>query len=103
MPKPTVRSRKKVPESAPKSPVTPPFAARLARVFGKKELAICGARLIRAERDERTGSLPGCGQPTLPYFWRSLRDAGQACTGETAALQTRVSAPRPEQRLDGAN
>jgi antitoxin (DNA-binding transcriptional repressor) of toxin-antitoxin stability system len=43
-----------VPEASPSAPPTPPFAARLAKVFGKKKLPVSGARLIRAERDERS-------------------------------------------------
>jgi antitoxin (DNA-binding transcriptional repressor) of toxin-antitoxin stability system len=31
----------------------PDFAARLAKIYGKKKLAISGAQLARAERDER--------------------------------------------------
>ena len=42
-----------VPERPSSAPPTPPFAARLAKVFGKKKLAVSGAQLIRAERDER--------------------------------------------------
>jgi antitoxin (DNA-binding transcriptional repressor) of toxin-antitoxin stability system len=42
-----------VPERPSGVPPTPPFAARLARIFGKKKLAVSGAELIRAERDER--------------------------------------------------
>ena len=42
-----------VPEHPSKAPATPPFAARLAKVFGKKKLAVSGAQRIRAERDER--------------------------------------------------
>jgi antitoxin (DNA-binding transcriptional repressor) of toxin-antitoxin stability system len=42
-----------VPERPAKAPPTPPFAARLAKVFGKKRLAVSGAQRIRAERDER--------------------------------------------------
>ena len=36
------------------APATPPFTARLAKVFGKKKFGVSGARLIRAERDERS-------------------------------------------------
>jgi hypothetical protein len=42
-----------VPERPTTAPPTPPFAARLAKVFGKKKLAVSGAQRIRAERDER--------------------------------------------------
>ena len=42
-----------VPERPSGVPPTPPFAARLAKIFGTKKLAVSGARLIRAERDER--------------------------------------------------
>ena len=42
-----------VPERPSGVPSTPPFATRLAKIFGTKKLAISGARLIRAERDER--------------------------------------------------
>ncbi len=42
-----------VPEQLSSAPPTPPFAARLAKCFGKEKLAVSGARLIRAERDER--------------------------------------------------
>jgi len=35
-------------------PSTPDFAARLAKIYGSKKLAISGARLKREERDERS-------------------------------------------------
>ena len=41
-----------VPERAAIAPGVPPFAARLAKIYGKKKLAVSGAQLIRAERDQ---------------------------------------------------
>jgi antitoxin (DNA-binding transcriptional repressor) of toxin-antitoxin stability system len=42
-----------VPERPAGGSRRPDFAARLAKIYGKKRLAVSGARLIRAERDER--------------------------------------------------
>jgi antitoxin (DNA-binding transcriptional repressor) of toxin-antitoxin stability system len=42
-----------VPERAPRAPRLPAFAARLAKIYGKKKLAASGAQVVRAERDER--------------------------------------------------
>jgi len=42
-----------VPERVSPAPRLPDFAARLAKIYGKKKLAVSGAQLIRAERDER--------------------------------------------------
>jgi antitoxin (DNA-binding transcriptional repressor) of toxin-antitoxin stability system len=42
-----------VPERASAAPRLPDFAARLAKIYGKKKLAVSGAQLIRADRDER--------------------------------------------------
>jgi antitoxin (DNA-binding transcriptional repressor) of toxin-antitoxin stability system len=42
-----------VPELASSVPRLPAFATRLAKIFGKKKLAVSGAQLIRGERDER--------------------------------------------------
>jgi antitoxin (DNA-binding transcriptional repressor) of toxin-antitoxin stability system len=40
-----------VPEPPAVTPRMPAFASRLARIHGKKKLAVSGAELIRAERD----------------------------------------------------
>jgi len=41
-----------VPERPASGARLPDFAARLAKIYGKKKLAVSGARLIRAGRDE---------------------------------------------------
>ena len=40
-----------IPERAASAPHLPAFAARLAKIYGKKKLAVTGSELIRAERD----------------------------------------------------